>query len=234
MESLDNMDLYWAVRRLPKRLKDVMTAGTFGGKIFVGGGYLRAVVSGEEINDVDIFVESKEMAEALIKLLKKDDEKVFSSENAFTLPGKMAIQIIHRWTFTTKEQLCHSFDFTICQAAIEYSCLEKKWSSYCHERFYVDLASKRLVYTSPVREEEAGGSMLRVLKYYQKGYRIPIDSLGDVMARVFAKVRESDCCPEDYGKVITGLLREVDPNVDPFHICHLPAQTENINQEKEI
>ena len=43
----------------------------------------------------------------------------------------------------------------------------------CNIRFYPDLAARRLVYTSPLRNEDAGGSILRVLKFYQRGYRIP-------------------------------------------------------------
>ncbi len=72
--------------------------------------------------------------------------------------------------------------------------------------------------------------MLRVLKFYQRGYRIPLDSLGAVMARLIRAVnvkelldRPADCHESQWSKVLTGLLHEVDPNVDPTHIDHLPA-----------
>jgi hypothetical protein len=32
-------------------------------------------------------------------------------------------------------------------------------------------------------------------------------------------------------KIITGLLREVDPNIDPSHVAHLPAETANETEE---
>ncbi len=59
--------------------------------------------------------------------------------------------------------------------------------------------------------------MLRVLKYYQKGYRIPLDSLGSVIARLIRDL-EIDRVgglrnEEQVGHVITGLLVEVDPNI---------------------
>jgi hypothetical protein len=97
------------------------------------------------------------------------------------------------------------------------------WRSLVHENFYSDLASKRLVYTAPVREEAAGGSMLRVLKFYQRGYRIPLDSLAAVVARLTDKVREHGMTQAYRAQIITGLLREVDPNVDPEHVAHLPS-----------
>jgi hypothetical protein len=109
------------------------------------------------------------------------------------------------------------------------------WRSVSDSRFYSDLAAKRLVYTMPQRNEDAGGSMLRVLKYYQRGYRIPIDSLGSVMARLMMGVRYRAIEENDekrwhepleikLGEEITRLLREVDPDIDPKHISHLPAE----------
>ena len=71
--------------------------------------------------------------------------------------------------------------------------------------------------------------MLRVLKFYQKGYRIPLDSLGRVIGRLVLGTEP----PEDtlsrlakeahLGEVLTTLLREVDPGIDPGHQAHLPA-----------
>jgi hypothetical protein len=75
----------------------------------------------------------------------------------------------------------------------------------------------------------AGGSILRVLKFYQRGYRIPLDSLGAVIARLmkpvdFDKIIGRTDQEDQLAKVLTGLLREVDPNVDPTHEAHLPAE----------
>lgn len=43
MSKLDKQDLSWAVRRLPKNLKDIMQEPNWAGRIFVGGGYLRSI-----------------------------------------------------------------------------------------------------------------------------------------------------------------------------------------------
>ena len=58
--------------------------------------------------------------------------------------------------------------------------------SLCSGTFYQDLAAKRLRYTRPARNEDAGGSLLRVLKYYQKGYRIPLESFAGVLTRLIS------------------------------------------------
>ncbi len=233
--KLDYQDLSWALQRLPKNLKTIMQEKDWIGNIFVGGGYLRSIVAGEKINDVDVFVKSEKDAELLAYKLAFDKKDIIKTDNAFTVKGKIAIQVIYRWLFEKPEDVSNSFDFTICCAVIY--CEPKqgevhknecpvKWDSFCDPRFYIDLASKRLVYRSPVRNEDAGGSMLRVLKYYQKGYRIPLNSLGSVIARLTKAIDVKQVNITDevaVAKVITGLLREVDPQIDPEHLSHLPS-----------
>lgn len=236
--ELDKQDLEWAIQRLPRKLRDLMQEPEWQGRIFVGGGYLRSIVANEPINDVDMFVSSKETAELLAYKLAYSKDDVHESGNAFTIKDKLPIQIIHRWVFDDAEGVNNSFDFTVCCAAIYYApaggTWAEGWKSACHERFYIDLAAKRLVYQEPKRNEDAGGSMLRVLKYYQKGYRIPLDSLGKVMARMVKEIRfdeiNGDRDSEEYEKylatLLTAMLVEVDPAIDPGHLAHLPSLTE--------
>ena len=47
--------------------------------------------------------------------------------------------------------------------------------------------------------------------------------LNDVRAWKVLEGREPDR-EAQLAKVLTGLLREVDPNIDPSHIAHLPAE----------
>lgn len=223
MNELDHHDLSFAVLRLPYKLKEIMKDPTWQNAVFVGGGYIRSVVSGDKINDIDVFVKSEKEAELLAYKLDTDKRGIHKTDNAYTVKGKPAIQIIHRWVFEKPEDVSNSFDFTVCCAVIAY---DGGWKSFCDERFYRDLAARRLVYRSPVRNEDAGGSMLRVLKYYAKGYRIPLDSLGCVIARLVKEIDTNliDIKDEqETSKIITGLLRVVDPLVDPTHEAHLPA-----------
>lgn len=236
-------DIQWALRRLPVEVAGLMMQK--GPEIFCAGGYIRACVAQEVVSDIDLFVSSKEKAMEFAKILAGRDRKVYETENALTVKGfKLPVQFIHRWTYETPEHCLQSFDFTIAKAAFWRSkpsttvvgpdqklglVPQGSWESAVDDRFYADLAAKRLIYCSPKREEAAGGSLLRVLKFYQRGYRIPLDSLGAVMARLVKalKIEELHGGLQDeefVGRVLTGLLREVDPMVDPDHLSHLPAE----------
>jgi hypothetical protein len=235
-------DMSYAQRRLPPALVKVMKTKEWSGKIFIGGGFIRACVAGEPVNDVDLFCPaglSDLLAASLIEAQEADPKSARRSGNAITLRCfRPAVQIIHRWDFDRPEMVAHSFDFTICSAVIFWK-EETGWGSYCHERFYSDLAAKRLTYMRPARNEDAGGSMLRVLKYYQRGYRIPLDSLGAVLARLVKgvnldKLTASQGHVSDelrLGEILTSLLVEVDPNA--FIEQHSHFVTEKEEQPNE-
>ncbi len=230
--ELDYQDIRFAIARLPQKLKDSMTSAKWQNRIFVAGGYLRCIITGEKINDIDVFTCSKSLAKELFDELKGDNETI-ETENAYTIKTFPAIQIIHRWQFDTATDTAKSFDFTICSAVLYYS---EVWKSFCGDRFYIDLSSKRLIYTSPERNEDAGGSLLRVLKYYQRGYRIPLDSLAAVIARLMKDFNTEKTKLTDekaVAWVINGLLREVDPGIAEFGLdSHLPSTNNNLDFEK--
>lgn len=235
-------DLQWCLRRAPRKLLEAMKK--HGRKVMVAGGYVRACVTNDHMNDVDVFVPSKDFGKELaLELAEGDEKRIHSTDNAFTIKGyRHPIQIIHRWLFDDPQVAILSFDFTIARAAFwwtktptEASPDHGKWESCADSRFYPDLAGKRLIYCEPVRIEEAGGSLLRVLKFYQRGYRIPLNSFGAVIARLISGVRLDNVTNKgreaidesQLAKVLTGLLREVDPNIDPTHVAHLPSEEES-------
>jgi hypothetical protein len=207
--------------------------------IVVAGGYIRACIAREDINDIDcfevfplptgvscVFATCKEFSEQrrtsalasanLINGLVADKRKIIETDNAVTVLLKPPVQFIHRWDYSRPEDVCESFDFTICSAALWYDVASKSWKSCCHDQFYDDLASKRLQYMAPFRDEEPGGSLLRVLKYYAKGYRITLPSFASVIDRLCSKIDwEKAGSSDDWLQtVILGLLREVDPSID--------------------
>jgi len=249
METLTHADLQFCLRRTPKKILEALKARP--NRAYVAGGFIRSVIAREDVNDIDIFVPSRAEGESLANELVagrefKENKKPFhESANAFTVRGFFTTpQVIHRWTFEHPRQCIESFDFTIACAAFWWGgpLVPQRdnlgalgvgtnpqtggWQSICDPRFYPDLASKRLIYRSPDRNEDAGGSLLRVLKFYQRGYRIPVDSLGAVIARFCQGLRlETLGGSEEFlATVFTGLLREVDPAIDPRHIAHLPAE----------
>ncbi len=221
MNALDPMDVSYTVRRLPPAVRMMMEKQ--GPKAIVAGGFLRACVANEEANDVDVFLPSKTLAKRLAEELAAG-EKIISTENAYTVRGlQYPVQFIHRWTYADPAAALRAFDFTIARAAVWSEPGpdgKPRWAGMCDPRFYVDLAAKRLVYCSPKKHEAPGGSMLRVLKFYQRGYRIPLESLGACMARMTAGadmalgLTRSSAQEEAMAKMLTSLLCEVDPPAD--------------------
>lgn len=264
--QLSPHDLHWARRRLPDALAELMKKHGSklvigGGYIRACAG--QEPISDIDCftkSQKDAHRMAYELAglpEEWFALLDKDEStlskdvkpvlrdikrRVYETDNAFTVKGlKLPVQFIHRWTFPNPTSIMESFDFTVAKAVFWYQPDNVKkgegtWMSLCDEAFYPDLAGKRLVYCSPVREEEPGGSLLRVLKFYQKGYRIPLDSFGRVIGRLLSGIEQvnfdkrSSMSKEKWeaqmGLLITGLLREVDPAIDPDHISHLPSPAE--------
>lgn len=225
--QLNKYDLNWCVRRLPWSVREMLKKE----KVIVAGGYIRACILNEPINDVDLFVGDKDKAkEIALKMVQRDEKRLYITPNAITIKGmKYPVQFITRWVYDTYDQILGSFDFTICQACFWWEDMNSdggRWCSSVSESFYQDLSAKRLIYTNPIREEEPGGSMLRVLKYYQRGYRITIDSFAAVITRLAVGVKYDDrivgysdeLIPDQFHKIIRGLLHEVDPNIDPDHI----------------
>lgn len=204
-------DLNFVVRRIPKDIRELMQRQG----LFLGGGFIRETIAGGEVKDVDLFGPTAEKLDASAAYLAESrGGKCHKTQNAFTVIAhpRMPVQFISRWLFDNPEDLLASFDFTVCQAVVFFDPATKRWDSRIGEGFYPDLAARRLVYTSPMREEEAGGSMLRVRKFLQRGYNIQAASLGAVIARVAAKVRWDEGVDEQTaGFVIAGLLNEVDP-----------------------
>jgi len=213
------------LNRLPKDVLALMKEE--GDKVVLAGGYIRARIAGEKPSDIDMFTKTPERAELYARRLAGDYKRIVETDNAYSVIGKgLTVQFIKKWVYDRPCDVLGSFDFTIARACIWFA--DKEWHGLCGDSYYVDLAARRLVYCSPKRIEEAGGSMLRVLKFYQRGYRIPLDSLGGVIARVITGIGDFEgLCnqsEDDWKKIVTGLLREVDPQTDPTNVAYLPAQ----------
>lgn len=240
--TLEWHDLQWILRRVPLRVLETVKASK--GRVIIAGGCVRACIAGEDVHDVDLFTASADDALTLANSLAPDQDRkkdengllpgIVATKNAYTLLHyKPPVQIIHRWNFADAQSCLASFDFTISQACIWSD--GTTWFSQVGPRFYADLAAKRLIYTSPVRIEESGGSLLRVLKFYQKGYRIPLDSMAAVVTRFTSAVGVEKTTGDDgmidamreanKAKQLAALLVEVDPEVDPSHLAHLPSET---------
>lgn len=214
MKTLLPEDLNQVIRCLPKDVFDALKSRP--GR-YLAGGFIRSIIAHEEVNDIDLFAYNKPEASFMASTIADGrDVRPFFSKNAITIaqPTKTTVQVITRWTFEDPHLLQASFDFSIARAVIW--CEAGVWKSACDDCFYPDLASKRLRYLAPERDEEAGGSFLRMQKFLRRGYSISPEESARVIERLISPVQFEDLKRENsrvsVSKVIAGLLREVDPN----------------------
>jgi hypothetical protein len=212
--ELTKTDLNFVLTHLPKDVRTLIEENP----VYLGGGFIRAIIAGEKPSDIDLFGKSKEALQVFAyKLSNSRGVKVHETQNSITLlcNPRLAVQFITRWVYNTAEGVMASFDFTVCQAVVWYDLESGTWKSAVSEGFYCDLAARRLVYTMPQRNEDVGGSILRVRKYLSRGYNIQANSLGKCIARFVKGVRWESLLSFDeaeVGIILTGLLREVDPS----------------------
>ncbi len=209
MRELLKEDLHHVVASLPKDVIELIKKYP---SLMVAGGFVRSVIAEERISDIDLFGDKIETLKQVAQELTISRKgRMHETTNAITVlaPPRMPIQFITRWTYPQTADLINSFDFSICQTTVNY--FDGKWYGWCGDRFYEDLAARRLYYTNPIREEEVGGSLLRVRKFLMKGYTIQAWSLGMVVARLVSKIDVEKLGGHDVGTIIVGLLREVDP-----------------------
>lgn len=149
-------------------------------------------------------------------------DDLHTTDNAITLTRfKPAVQLVHRWNFAAPEDMLEAFDFTIAQAAIW--CKKSNnflhspvWTSLAAPDYYSDLAAKRLVYTWP-KDAEPGGSLLRLLKYYRKGYLAPLATIAAIIGSTTVKYSLDCDNAENAAAELEQKLHEIDPNVnDPI------------------
>ena len=240
MQKLIQQDLHRVMLRLPKDVAEMMKQHG----IMLAGGFIREVVAGQKPNDIDLLgpsVDRLKLAATELFHSRKKQARVLETKNAIThvAPPRTTVQFITRWTFDDPVPLMESFDFTVCQAVVYWvpgSGVHETghWDSVVSDRFYADLASRRLTYTSPSRHEDAGGSMLRMRKFLGRGYHIDADSLAGIMARMTVRMTDHDnfasikYSEEGQAGILRAQLREVDPlmvidGVDPIDVEHEEA-----------
>lgn len=208
-------DLHYVVSSLPRDIRDLLKENP---GFCVAGGFIRSTFAQEDPADIDIFGPSPEkILEVAASLRAKRAmlqpmTRMHKTKNAVTItaPGRIPIQFILRWTYSAPNDVLASFDFTIAQAVVWYAG-EKNggYQGKVGDGFYQDLATKRLVYLEPKRDEDPGGSMMRMRKFLKKGYHISPESMAKVIVRLNQGVKYDEAKEE--WKVIAGLLREVDP-----------------------
>lgn len=187
--KLTKIDLDLCIQTLPLEVMALLVRFD----LYLAGGFIRAVVQGEKPKDIDLFL-SKDTVDSEVMgigtfLCSHYGYSCFTTDNAMTFskPGSTPIQVITRWRNHSPEALIKDFDFSISQAVI-FCNDQRDFDSLVSEDFYDDCRAKMLRYMSPVREEEAAGSLLRLTKFLKLGYIASDETLAKVMARTMTKV----------------------------------------------
>lgn len=175
----------WTIRDVLKALPQAVISVMQNHRVFLAGGFIRAIVAGEKPSDIDLWVSSREEADRVSLALVRESSTAVRHEspNSFTIIGLgRPIQVIHRWCFEGADAILDSFDYTIAQAVIYWEPYSD-WYGWCGPRFYDDVKDKQLTYLAPARQEEVCGSLFRLFKFYKRGYNVSLETLAAVMAR---------------------------------------------------
>lgn len=135
---------------------------------FVAGGALTSAFTGAPINDVDIYFKSQEdFINAVEQAYDEGLWCVSATDRAVTFAhGSSIIQLMHFDFFETPEAIFDAFDFTVAMAAYDID----KEEFVFHQDFLKHASQRFLRFHSGTRYPY--GSLLRVLKYQQRGYSI--------------------------------------------------------------
>jgi hypothetical protein len=174
---------------LPKSIVRFLQSSGRG--VVLAGGFIRAVEAGEKPKDIDLFLSGGKfealLPELVSELLREEGPTfdILRTSNSVSIKraGGITVQLIQRWVYARPEDVTPSFDYTIAQACIWYDLTMRAFDSDCADSFIQDVADKRLVYTSPVRDEAKAGSFLRMVKFLKMGYAIDRKNLAEVTAR---------------------------------------------------
>jgi hypothetical protein len=131
-------------------------------KYWIAGGAVTAAITGDKINDFDIFSPTPEL---LRDKLKEAIGYSTFEHDFFTnfYVSNQKVQVITRYSPESQEAIFNTFDFTINCGAYDGLTFAH------HDRFWQDIATKRLVVNElffPLK------TMERVAKYSRRGYKV--------------------------------------------------------------
>lgn len=189
------------VAKLPEDVKRLLMH--FGSGLCVAGGFCRDAFIGEEPKDVDIFaVDANLLAEALLwfKTEAKEYQLEKQKTNSVNFVANMddeqtgfrevpPVQFINRVFYPMHGELIKSFDWSVCQIAVYY-IIDDGWKGICTKAFGEDIQSGTLHYTAPERDEDPGGSVLRMMRFTQRGWKPTEESIARCLGRFQSRVAD--------------------------------------------
>lgn len=139
--------------------------------VFLAGGAVLSLMTGNKINDLDLYFASREAVAEFIEenrgvYLHSVTDKSISLSLSTTKYGTKEFQLIYFDSYNSTDEIFKDFDFSVCMCA--YSFDDKQF--YFHKDFWEHLAAKKLVFSPETKFPII--SLLRVEKYQQKGFTI--------------------------------------------------------------
>lgn len=175
---------------------------------WIAGGAIRDYCMGIPIKtDHDVFFKSENDFNKTLDYMKSKEGKIkWESDNGCKIKyGKRTFDLIKKY-FDTPKQCIDNFDFTVSMFAVDYD------NFYYGETSFIDLAKRQLIInelTYPVN------TMKRVLRYYEKGFRICNEELLKVIVAIqdFDKIK-TNSNKEDDRELTSGEMGEIFRGID--------------------
>lgn len=135
---------------------------------FIAGGALTSAFTNLPIKDTDIYFKTKDAFIAAVEDAYDNNMWCLAAtDRAVTFAShERIIQLMHFDFFETAEAIFDAFDFTVCMAAYDIDAARFVF----HDDFMKHAAQRFLRFHSGTRYPF--GSLIRVLKYQQRGYTI--------------------------------------------------------------
>lgn len=135
---------------------------------YVAGGAVTSVYTNQPIADVDVYFKSEEAFKLGVQdAIENGLYLVDVSKRALTfVNGDSVVQLCRTGFYPTTQDIFDSFDFTCCMGALDLDTNEFTF----HDDFFKHNAQRFLKFNPKTKYPIA--SMLRVIKYQQKGYTI--------------------------------------------------------------
>jgi hypothetical protein len=145
--------------------------------VFVAGGAIRAFhSSSERIKDIDIFFTSEEhFAKAALEIDMESANVIVEDEKHIKIKNKKYSIDLIRTVFGNPEEIISKFDFSVCMFALDSEYF------YYEENSFIDLSKKQIMINTITYP---ASTLLRLLKYTRKGYRICNNELYKVLKSI--------------------------------------------------
>lgn len=179
------------VKALPPEVRDLLM--DCGEHLCVAGGFCRDILAGRDPKDIDVFGVSKRVMDDTIDTFgwentwnRKQTANAVTFEPFFPKDGEIPVQFVTRVYYESHEDLINSFDFSVCQIGVYFD--GKQWIGLCSEQCWKDIPLQKATYMDPDRDEDPGGSLLRMVKFAGKGYKIGETDVANVVGRFYSNL----------------------------------------------